>query len=152
VEVEGRKKALQGAVMARQNADFQVPKSIVGAALVGLGFFILFRNLEGANELGRFIRITGEEADSLGVLTAASIALQKALQAYLFNHTEFLRSLNQLLQSFSALLLIMVGTISFAGVFTGRVKELKKKNEDMSISQLLVRRVVRAGILGNSDS
>ena len=133
--------------MERQNADFQVPKSIVGAALVGLGFFILFRNLEGANELARFLRITGEEVDSLGMLTAASIAIREALQAYLFNHTEFLRALNQLLQSFSAFLLIMVGTISFVGVFTPRVKELKKKNEDMSISQPLVRRVVRSGDL-----
>jgi hypothetical protein len=134
--------------MARQNADFQVPKSIVGTALVGLGFFILFRNLEGATELARFLRTTGEEVDSLGMLTAASIALREALQAYLFNHTEFLRALNQLLQSFSAFLLIIVGTVSFAGVFTGRVKELKKKNEDMSISQPLVRRVVRSGNLG----
>jgi hypothetical protein len=134
--------------MARQNADFQVPKSIVGAALVGLGFFILFRNLEGANELARFLRITGEEVDSLGMLTAASIAIREALQAYLFNHTEFLRALNQLFQSFSAFLLIIVGTVSFASVFTARVKELKKKNEDMSISQPLVRRVVRSGNLG----
>ncbi|HXP69933.1 MAG TPA: hypothetical protein VOA88_11660 [Candidatus Dormibacteraeota bacterium] len=133
--------------MARQNADFQVPKSIVGTALVGLGFFILFRNLEGANELARFLRITGEEVDSLGMLTAASIAIREALQAYLFNHTEFLRALNQLLQSFSAFLLIIVGTVSFAAVFTGRVKELKKKNEEMSISQPPVRRVVRSGDL-----
>jgi|ERR1700747_1663481 len=134
--------------MARQNADFQVSKLIVGAALVGLGFFILFRNLEGANELARFIRIAGEEADSLGTLTAASIAIQKALQAYFFNHTEFLRALNQLSQSFSAVLLIIVGTTFFVGDFTARVKELKKKNEDMSISQPLVRRVVRSRNLG----
>jgi len=134
--------------MARQNADFQVSKLIVGAALVGLGFFILLRNLEGANELARFIRIAGEEADSLGTLTATSIAIQKALQAYFFNHTEFLRALNQLSQSFSAVLLIIVGTTFFVGVFTARVKELKKKNEDMSISQPLVRRVVRSGNLG----
>jgi putative Mn2+ efflux pump MntP len=133
--------------MARQNADFQVSKLIVGAALVGLGFFILFRNLEGANELARFIRIAGEEADSLGPLTAASIAIHKALQAYFFNHTEFLRAMNQLSQSFSAVLLIIVGTTFFVGVFTARVKELKKKNEDMSISQPLVRRVVRSGDL-----
>ena len=133
--------------MARQNADFQVPKSIAGAALVGLGFFIQFQNLDGAVELARFLRTTGEEVDSLGALTAASIAIQEALQAYFFNHTEFLRALNQLLQSFSALLLIMVGTISLVGVFTARGKELKKKNEDMSISQPLVRRVVRSGDL-----
>ena len=129
--------------MARQHADIQVPKSIAGAALVGLGFFILFRNLDGASELGRLMRIAGEEADSLGMLPAASIMIQKALQAYVFNHTEFLRALNQLLQSFSALLLIVVGTISFPSVFTARAKESKKKNEDMSISQPLIRRIIR---------
>lgn len=143
VRVEGRKNALQGAVMARQHGDFQIPKSIVGAALFGLGFFILLRNLDGVSELGRFIRITGGEADSLGLLPAASIMIQKALQAYVFNHTEFLRALNQLLQSLSALLLMIVGTISFAGVFTAKAKESKKKNEDMSISQPLVRRLIR---------
>lgn len=127
--------------MARQHAGFQVPKSMAGAALIG--FLILFRSVDGAVELGRFIRITGEEANSLGLLPAASIMIQKALQAYLFNHTEFLRALNQLLQLFSALLLIIVGTISFAGVFTAKAKESKKKNEDMSISQPPIRRITR---------
>jgi hypothetical protein len=150
VEVEGRKNALQGAVMARQHAAFQGPKSIVGAALVGLGFLILFRNLDGAVELERFLRITGEEADSLGPLAAASVVIQKGLQAYVFNHTEFLRALNQLVHSFSALLLIIAGTITFAGVVTAWVKDLKKKNEDMSISQPLIRRVVRGRNLRQS--
>jgi hypothetical protein len=127
VEVEGRKNALQGAVMARQHAAFQGPKSIVGAALVGLGFLILFRNLDGAVELERFLRITGEEADSLGPLAAASVVIQKGLQAYVFNHTEFLRALNQLLQSFSALLFIIIGSISFTSGFTAGAKESKKK-------------------------
>jgi hypothetical protein len=113
--------------MARQHENFQIPKSIVGAALAGLGFLILFRNLEGAVELGRFIRITGEKADSLGMLAAASAVIQKGLQAYVFNHTEFVRALNQLLHSFSAFLLISAGTLSFAGAITARAKELKKR-------------------------
>jgi hypothetical protein len=113
--------------MARQHADFQVPKSIAGAVLVGLGFLILFQNLEGVVELRHLMHITGEETDSLGMLAAASIVIQKALQGYLFNHTEFLRALNQLLQLFSALLLIIVGTISFACVFTAKAKESKKR-------------------------
>lgn len=129
--------------MARQHADFQVPKSIAGVALVGLGFLILFRSVDGAVELGRFIRIAAEEADSLGLLPAASIMIEKALQAYLFNQAEFLRALNQLLQSCSALLLIIVGTISLAGVFTAKAKESKKKNEYMSISQPLIRGISR---------
>jgi hypothetical protein len=114
--------------MAKQHENFQIPKSIVGAALAGLGFLILFRNLEGAVELGRFIRITGEKADSLGILAAASVVIQKGLQAYVFNHTEFLRAVYQVLISLSALLLIVTGTIFFSAVF--EVGEgLKKKNK-----------------------
>ncbi len=113
--------------MARQHENFQIPKSIVGAALAGLGFLILFRNLEGAVELGRFIRITGEKADSLGILAAASVVIQKGLQAYLFNHAEFLQTVCQVLVSFSALLLIVTGAIFFAAVF--EVGEGLKKKE-----------------------
>ena len=138
--------------MARQHPVFQNRKSIVGVALVGLGLFILLRNVAESNTIVRIIRIVGEEADALGMLTAATSMIQKALQAYFFDHTEFLRALNQLLQSFSALLLVIVGSISFTGGFSARAKEFKKKNEDMSISQPLVRRVIGSRVLGNQDS
>ena len=138
--------------MARQHPVFQNRKSIVGVALVGLGLFILLRNVAESNTIVRIIRIVGEEADALGMLTAATSMIQKALQAYFFDHTEFLRALNQLLQSFSALLLIIVGSISFTGGFSATAKEFKKKNEDMSISQPLVRRVIGSRVLGNQDS
>jgi len=138
--------------MARQHPVFQNRKSIVAVALVGLGLFILLRNVAESNTIVRIIRIVGEEADALGMLTAATSMIQKALQAYFFDHTEFLRALNQLLQSFSALLLVIVGSISFTGGFSARAKELKKKNEDMSISQPLVRRVIGSRVLGNQDS
>jgi hypothetical protein len=138
--------------MARQHPVFQNRKSIVGVALVGLGLFILLRNVAEATSMVRFIRVAGEEADALGMLTAATSVIHKALQAYFFNHTEFLRALNQLLQSFSALLLVIVGSISLTGGFSAKAKELKKKNEDMSISQPLVRRVIGSRVLGNRDS
>jgi len=138
--------------MARQHPVFQNRKSIVAVALVGLGLFILLRNVAESNTIVRIIRIVGEEADALGMLTAATSMIQKALQAYFFDHTEFLRALNQLLQSFSALLLVIVGSISFTGGFSARAKEFKKKNEDMSISQPLVRRVIGSRVLGNQDS
>ena len=138
--------------MATQHPVFQNRKSIVGVALVGLGFFILLRNGAEVTTMVRFIRMAREEADALGMLTAATSVIQKALQAYFFNHTEFLRALNQLLQSFSALLLVIVGSISFTGGFSATAKELKKKNEDMSISQPRVRRVIGSRVLGNQDS
>jgi hypothetical protein len=114
--------------MAKQNAVFQNRKSIVGAALVGLGLFILLRNVAEAATLIRSLRIIGYEADSLGILTAAEIAIRQTLQAYLFNHAEFLRAVYQVLISLSALLLIVTGTIFFAAVFEVR-EGLKKKNK-----------------------
>ncbi len=103
--------------MARQHAVFQNHKSIVGAALIGLGLFILLRNVAEAASLIRSLRMVGREADSLGILTTAAMAIRRTLQAYLFNHAEFLRAVYQVLVSFSALLLIVTGTTFFAGVF-----------------------------------
>ncbi len=114
--------------MARQRAVFQDSKSVVGAALIGLGFFILLRNAAEAATLIRSLRIIGHEVDSLGILTAAAMAVRRTLQAYLFNHAAFLRAVNQVLISLSALLLIVTGTIFFAAMF--EVGEgLKKKNK-----------------------
>lgn len=103
--------------MARQNAVFQNPKSIAGAVLIGLGLFILLRNVAEAVALIRSLRIVGHEADSLGILTAAEMAIRRTLQAYLFNRGEFLQTVYQVLVSFSALLLVVTGTIFFAAVF-----------------------------------
>jgi hypothetical protein len=101
---------------------------MVGAALIGLGLFILLRNVAEAATLLRSLRMVGHEADSLGILTAAAMAVRRALQAYLFNHAEFLRAVYQVLISFSVLLLIVTGTIFFAAGF--EVGEgLKKKNK-----------------------
>jgi drug/metabolite transporter (DMT)-like permease len=113
--------------MARQHAVFQNRKSIVGAALVGLGLFVLFRDVAEAAVLIRFLRIIGDQADSLGLLAVASMAVQHLLQSYLFDHTEFLRILYQVLLSFLGLLLISAGTIFLPAVFAGR-EELKKRS------------------------
>jgi hypothetical protein len=114
--------------MARQNAVFQNRKSIVGAALIGLGLLILLRNVAEAASLIRSLQMVGHEADSLGILTAASMAFRRALQAYLFNHAEFLQTVYQVLVSFSALLFIVTGAIFFAAVFEVG-KGLKKKKK-----------------------
>jgi hypothetical protein len=114
--------------MARQHAVVQNSKSVVGAALIGLGIFILLRNAAEAASLIRSLRMVAHDADSLGILTAAAMAIWRTLQAYLFNHAEFLRTVYQVLVSFSVLLLIVAGTIFFAAVF--EVGEgLKKKNK-----------------------
>jgi hypothetical protein len=114
--------------MARQHEVFQNRKLIVGAALIGLGLFILLRNVAEAASLIRSLRMIGHDADSLGILTAAAMAVRRTLQAYLFDHAEFLRAVYQVLVSFSALLLIGTGTVFFLAMF--EVGEgLKKKNK-----------------------
>ncbi len=121
--------------MARQHAVFQNRKSIVGAALIGLGLFILLRNVAEAASLIRSLRVVGHEADSLGILTAAAMAVRLTLQAYLFNHAEFLRAVSQVLISFSALLLIVTGTVFFAAVFeVGEGLKKKVRHVDFAAS------------------
>lgn len=130
--------------MATQNKHFRNQKAIAGAVLIGFGLLILFRNLAEIAELGHFLRGTADEVALAGMLTAAGTAAHDALQAYLFNHTEFLRALYQALLSLSALLLIIIGTTCFAGVLTGGAKELKKKNRNMSTARPLIRRINRS--------
>ena len=129
--------------MARQHAVFQNRKSIVGAGLIGLGLFVLLRNVAEAAVLIRFLRIIGDQADSLGPLGVASMAVQHFLQGYLFDHTEFLRILYQVLLSFLGLLLIGTGTIFLAAVFCGE-RRAQKKEAGVSISLPLIRRIDRS--------
>jgi hypothetical protein len=124
----GKENAIQEAAMARRNTLFQNPKSIAGATFIGLGVFILFGNLTvAASQLSRLLGITADEADTLGVLTAGSLAATRSLQAYLFDHTEFLRGLYLILLSFWPLVLVIVGTIVLRAAFRGEAKELPRK-------------------------
>lgn len=126
----GKENAIQEAAVARQNTIFQNPKSIAGAAFIGLGVLILFGNLTiAASQLSHLLGITADEADGLGVLAAGSMAATRALQAYLFHHAEFLRGLNQILLSFWPLVLVMVGTIVLRAALRGEAKDLPKKND-----------------------
>ena len=111
--------------MARRHTEFQNRKSLVGAALVGLGVVIFFRSLAEAPMLIRFVRIIGAQADSLGVIAAGSMAVQRGLQGYLFNHSEFLRVVYQVLLSFLGLLFIVMGA-SLTDVFAAGREGLKK--------------------------
>jgi hypothetical protein len=126
--------------MAGQHLVLQNRKSIVAAALIGLGLLIPFLNVGEAATLVRSLRIVGREADSLGILTATAMAVQRTLQAYLFNHTAFLRVLYEVLLSFSGMLLIVTGTVFFAVIFLAG-GESQKREEGMSISLPLIRRI-----------
>jgi hypothetical protein len=109
--------------MARRHLVFQNRKSILAAALVSLGLFIVLRNLVEAATLVRFFQVIGDQADATGPLAAVTIAARHFLQGYFFNHTEFLRALYEVLLSFSGMLLIAMGTVLFAPVFAAAGKE-----------------------------
>jgi hypothetical protein len=102
-------------------------QSMVAAALIGLGLLILFLNVGEAATLVRSLRIVGHEADSLGILTATAMAVRRTLQAYLFNHTEFLRVLYEVLLSFSGTLLIVTGMVFFGVMFAAGGESQKKR-------------------------
>jgi hypothetical protein len=122
----GEESALQEAVMARQHTIFQNLKSIAGAALVGFGAFILFGNLaETAAQLSHLPGTTADEAETLGVLVSAGLAASDALQAYLFDHQEFVRGLHRILISFWPHLLFIAGSVLLRDGFTDELKELQ---------------------------
>ena len=126
--------------MAGRRAVFQDRRSIVGAAFIGVGLLIVIWNLAESARLILLFRILGDQTDALGPLAAASTSAPHFLQDYFFNHTEFLRVLYELLLSFSGMLLIVSGTVFFAIMFAAGGKR-QKKEEGMSISLALIRRI-----------
>jgi hypothetical protein len=138
----------------RHNKTFQNFRSIAGAAFMGLGVLILFRNLTTAvSQVSHLFGITADAADNLGVLTAGVLAASNASQAYLFDHGEFLRSVHLILLSFWPLFFVIAGTLLlWAGIRGATEKIQKKRIQDMSISLPLVRRINRAGISGRSGA
>jgi hypothetical protein len=115
--------------MARRHTLIQNFKSIAGAALIGLGVFILSRNLvEAAAQLSDHLGITGEEVETLGVVATVGLAASQLLQSYLFDHQEFLQGLYQILMSFSPLLLVIAGRELLRDGFTDEAKELPNGN------------------------
>jgi hypothetical protein len=94
--------------MARQHTSSQTLKSIVGAALVGLGLVILFGKLDGpAVPLTNLLAAAAREA--LELLLAIVPAAWQALQAHAFDHREHSPCPVQMLASFWPLLRVMAG-------------------------------------------
>lgn len=139
--------------MARQNTNFQNFTTVAGAALIGLGAFILFTKLtEAASQASHLLGMTADGVDTLGPLAAGALAASNASQAYLFDRTEFLRGVSLILLSFWPLLLVVVGALFLRACSTGRAEmNSKKKNADMSISLLVVRRIDRAEISADRE-
>jgi hypothetical protein len=136
--------AIQETVMATQPTRFQNLKLIAGSALVGIGVFIQSENLtEAVAQVTHLLGISAEGNQTPAVLVTVGLAASHTLQAYLFDHQEFLRSLYQIPLLFWPLLAVIAGTALLRNGFT---KEVEKKCFDLSISSKLIRRVSRAQV------
>jgi hypothetical protein len=115
--------------MATQHTRFQNLKLIAGTALIGLGIFIQSENLtRAAAQVSRLLGISADRTQTLGVLIAVGLAASHALQVYLFDHQEFLRSPYQISLSFWPLLAVIAGAVLLRDGFTEEVEELQKRS------------------------
>jgi hypothetical protein len=114
--------------MAMQQTFFGRARSLAGAALVGVGIFILHGNLDrAATEWTHLLSTTPGEA--LGVLPKVILAAPRVLQAYGADHQRFLQSfLRHIFVSCWPLLLVIVGTVLSWDTFTEDVNALPQKD------------------------
>jgi hypothetical protein len=126
--------------MAKQHTQFQNLKLIAGTALVGLGVFIQSENLsQAAAQVSHLLGISAGGTQTLGVLVAVGLAASHALQAYLFDHQEFLRSLYQISLSFWPLLAVIAGAVLLRNGFTEELEELQRRSGNLKKSGLTCR-------------
>jgi hypothetical protein len=116
--------------MARQRAAFRSSKSIAGAALVGVGMFVLYENLAAAVAWLSHVR-----HEAMGVVPAVILEVSQVMQAHATNSQRFLEGLlRHMLVSSWPLLLIAVGTVLSRDNITDNFNEHpKKKTLDLSI-------------------
>jgi hypothetical protein len=109
-------------------AIFRTAKLVAGAALAGLGIFILYGNLSGAVARSRHV-LGANGSEALGALLAVIMAGAQILQVYAANHRGFLQDfLRHLLVSWWPLLLVLVGTVLSRDAFAIDVNPLPKKD------------------------
>ena len=89
---------------ARQTTSRRI-RSISGAALLVMGLFPLFVNLDGVTAQINYA--AGVSAETLGILPALGLAGVRAMHTYAFDPSLFLSTLLQILVSFWPLLLIV---------------------------------------------
>jgi hypothetical protein len=112
-------------------------KSITGAALIGLGIFILYKNLDQA--VIQLNHLFSTPREMLGVLPTVILAALRVLQAYASDHQRFVQGLFQhLLVTLWPLLLVIAGTALSREAFPGDRGVITKK--DCAIVDLTVRR------------
>jgi hypothetical protein len=121
--IRGKKGSFEEADMARQPAASQSSKSIVGAALVGIGTLILYETLAGDVAQLRHV-LDANGSDALGVLPAVVLATSQAVHACGFDYQALLPCLLRMLISFWPPLLVIAGTILLRDGCSDKVKEV----------------------------
>ncbi len=101
-------------------------KSIAGAALVGIGSFIFYGNLDrAATQLGQLL---GTSREAVGLPATFTFAAAQLSQAYAGDHLGFLQILlRHILLASWPLLLVIVGMVLSRGIFTDDSNPLRKK-------------------------
>jgi hypothetical protein len=126
--------------MATRHTRFQNLKLIAGAALIGVGVFIQSENLtQAAAQTSHLLGISAQGTQTLGVLLAVGLAASHALQAYFFDHQQFLRSLYQISLSFWPLLAVIAGAVLLRNGFAEEVEEPQKRSGGLKKSGLTCR-------------
>jgi hypothetical protein len=105
-------------------------KSVAGAALIGLGIFILHKNLDQATT--QLNHLVSSPKEMLGILPTLLLAALRVLQAYSSNHQEFLESLLQhLWLTFWPLVLVSAGTALSGDAHPGGPGTPTKKDREI---------------------
>jgi hypothetical protein len=121
--------------MATQHTRFKNFKLIAGTALIGFGIFIQSKNFtEAAAQASYLLGIPDKGTQTVDVLVAVGLAASHTLQAYLFDHQEFLRRLYQLPLLFWPLLAVIAGTVLLRDGFAEEVEVLQKRSGSLEKS------------------
>jgi len=108
--------------MANQQRTSKGLKSVFGAALLALGFLLLFVNLDAVEASAS--KILGSQASSgLECIPAIILATSHALQTYAFDHEGFLFVVQQILISFWPLILVIAGAALLRSSFGNRRRQ-----------------------------
>jgi hypothetical protein len=97
--------------MAPQKRTVRTLKSMLGAALVGLGMFILYANAAGA--VAHLRHILGNGSAALGGLPTAMLVFAQNVHTHALEHQRFVQGLFQhvLVSSLWPLFLVIFGTV-----------------------------------------
>jgi hypothetical protein len=117
--------------MAARQTTFRSFKSIAGAALLGLGMFVLYENMTvAAARLSHVLGANGSKV--LGILPAVVLAVSQTVQAYALDHQRFLHSLiQQMFVSSWPLLLVIFGTVLSRDTFSDKSRHVKENKAEL---------------------